>query len=268
MILINSLIHYFKIKMDNDEVLIPKNINAEKQSLKRRKIIVLGTPGVGKSSIISRFKDNMFLDYYEPTIQNTINKKLKLNDEIIDLEIVDMDGQTEYTILSFNKFAYGIHGYLLVYSIDNRQSFELTKIINSKLIGLIGKKVPRVVVGNKRDLNAKREVTCYEGKTWADEVGCPFVECSAKESEYVKDGFFKLLIEINKSENQINVNNLKCFNLLECFVKKERKIRIWLFVLFVINFLIGLFSICLSVYVGIFYEINFVSLYYIIVFYH
>lgn len=236
--------------MDNSALLIPQSAHSEKYALKRRKIIVLGTPGVGKSSIISRFKDNVFLDFYEPTIMNTTNKKLKLNDEIIDLEIVDMDGQTEYTIFSFNKYAFGVHGYLLVYSIDDKNSFELTKIINNKLIALIGKKVPRVVVGNKRDLSAKREVTAYEGKTWADEIGCPFVECSAKEAEFVKEGFFKLLIEMNKSESQVNVTQLKCYKLLECFVKKERKVRLSLLVLFAIDLCLGLFSFCFSFYLA------------------
>ena len=44
------------------------------RQIKKRKIIILGAPGVGKSAIIMRFKDDIFLDYYEPTIQNLYKK--------------------------------------------------------------------------------------------------------------------------------------------------------------------------------------------------
>ena len=110
----------------------------------------------GKSAIIMRFKDDIFLDYYDPTIQMTHKKILPFNNENIELEIVDFDGQTEYTIFSFSKFSFGIHGYILSYSIENKQSFDLIKIIYSKLITLVGKDIPKILIANKSDLMSKR----------------------------------------------------------------------------------------------------------------
>ena len=103
-----------------------------------------------------RFKDDIFLDYYDPTIQMTHKKILPFNNENIELEIVDFDGQTEYTIFSFSKFSFGIHGYILSYSIENKQSFDLIKIIYSKLITLVGKDIPKILIANKSDLMSKR----------------------------------------------------------------------------------------------------------------
>ena len=80
--------------------------------MKRRKILILGSQGSGKSSLIKRFKDNIFEEIYESTIQNNIKKLIQFNKERIELEIIDFDGQTEFTIYTPNKFSFGINGYI------------------------------------------------------------------------------------------------------------------------------------------------------------
>ena len=51
----------------------------------------------------------------------------------------------------------GIHGYVLVYSITSRQSFELAKLIRDKILNFTGAEaVPMVLVGNKTDLHMQR----------------------------------------------------------------------------------------------------------------
>ena len=100
--------------------------------MKRRKILLLGSECSGKSSLIKRFKDNIFEETYEPTIQNNIKKLFIMNNESIELEIIDFEGQTEFTIYTPNKFSFGINGYMLVYEITNKKSFELIKIIKEK----------------------------------------------------------------------------------------------------------------------------------------
>ena len=130
-------------------------LNNSNKKVKKRKIVCLGAPGVGKSAIIIRFKDDIFLDYYNPTIEASHKKLFSFQNENFELEILDFDGQTEYTIMSLNKFSHGIHGYLLCYSIENQQSFELIKIIHSK-IKTFSLDVPKIIIGNKSDLNNKR----------------------------------------------------------------------------------------------------------------
>ncbi len=190
-------------------------------SAKRRKILVLGSPGVGKSAMIMRFKDDIFLDYYDPTIQTTYKKILQFNNESVELELIDIDGQTEYTIFSFSKFSYGIHGYILAYSIENRQSFELLKIIHSKLIGLVGRDVPKLLVANKCDLANRREISVEEGRALSKSIDCPFIEVSAKSSDNINKMFHSILVEIKKYEDNVDIKNLTCKKLFEFFVKNE-----------------------------------------------
>lgn len=144
------------------------------------------------------------------------------NDTKVAIEINDIDGQTEYTILSYNKFVYGINGYLLIYSIDNRDSFKKLKIINSKLDALVGKKVPKVVVENKGDLEKKREVSRDEGREFAQSINSPFIETSAKNKVNVDLMISSLLSEINRNENVFDEKQLFCFRCFKRIVTKEK----------------------------------------------
>lgn len=60
--------------------------------------------------------------------------------------------QDEYTILN-SKHAIGIHGYVLVYSVNSRKSFEMVQIVYDKIINFCGmNQIPCVIVGSKTDL--------------------------------------------------------------------------------------------------------------------
>lgn len=62
------------------------------------------------------------------------------------------DVQDEYTLFP-SKYANGVHGYLLVYSINSRQSFEMITTIYDKIVDFSGaRQIPVVVVGQKCDL--------------------------------------------------------------------------------------------------------------------
>lgn len=64
--------------------------------------------------------------------------------------------QDEYSIFQ-RQYAVGIHGYVLVYAVTSKTSFEMVKIINEKILNALGTdKVPRVLVGNKKDLTYER----------------------------------------------------------------------------------------------------------------
>lgn len=215
--------------------------------MKRRKVLLLGAPETGKSAILMRFKENVFLEIYEPTIQNSTKKFIPFRNEYVELEINDLDGQTEYTIFSQNKFSFGINGYLLVYSVNNRQSFELMKTINTKLNAVVGKKCPKILIGNKNDFHNDREVTFNEGKEFANSINCPFLETSAKTNDNIEKAFLTLLIEINKIENNFDIKKLCCSSLFESFVKKEKLMRYIFYILFILNIILGILSVIMGV---------------------
>ena len=188
----------------------------------KRKILLLGGQGVGKTALIKRFKNNLYIDDYEPTIQITTKKIISLNNEYIDLEIVDLEGQTEYTIFSPNKFSFGYNGYMLVYDVTQEKSFELIKNIYDKIEYLSGK-TSKILIGAKSDNNLdssinERQVSIKEGEEFAEKIHCPFIEISSKDNKNIEEAFRKLLIEINKTESGVNLKSLKFRQIFQFFI--------------------------------------------------
>jgi len=141
--------------------------NAPQNMRKKRKIAVLGSrsvgacrsalhPDTGKSSLIVRFVEDAFVDSYYPTIENVFEKTIKYKGEEFVCDIIDTAGQDEYSILN-SKHAIGIHGFVLVYSIASRTTFEMIQTVHDKILNYTGTAtIPCVLVGQKSDLHAQR----------------------------------------------------------------------------------------------------------------
>ncbi|KAF2012873.1 rheb small monomeric GTPase RhbA [Aaosphaeria arxii CBS 175.79] len=169
---------------------------------KQRKIAIVGSRAVGKSSMTVQFVDGHFVESYYPTIENTFSKIIRYKAQDFATEIIDTAGQDEYSILNSKHFI-GIHGYMIVYSVASKQSFEMARIIRDKILNHLATDwVPLMLVGNKCDLNpAQRQVTTEEGKALAEEFKCGFTEASARYNENVQKAFDLMIAEVEKTSN-------------------------------------------------------------------
>lgn len=175
---------------------LPENIVS---MLKVRKIAILGSRAVGKSSVTVQFVENHFAETYFPTIESLFTKTVKYKGEDFQTEIIDTAGQDEFSILN-SKHAIGIHGYILVYSIASRQSFEMVKILREKILNFTGLDwIPLVLVANKLDLHSQRQVSFEEGESLSKEWECGFGETSAKCNQNIGKIFDLMLYEIEKT---------------------------------------------------------------------
>ncbi|XP_059474186.1 GTP-binding protein Rheb homolog [Neocloeon triangulifer] len=170
---------------------------------KQRKIAVMGYRSVGKSSLSIQFVEGQFVDSYDPTIENTFSKIVRVRGEEYEVSLVDTAGQDEYSIFP-TQYSLDIHGYVLVYSINSAKSFEIVQIIYDKLLDMTGKvNVPIVLVGNKTDLHMERVVSAEEGRRLAETWKAAFLETSAKANEAVGDIFTSLLNEIERANGNV-----------------------------------------------------------------
>lgn len=103
------------------------------QDYRQRRIAILGASSVGKSSVTSRFVFDQFDHGYLPTIEDEHHKILKVDGKSYYLEILDTSGQDEYSQLG-SHFIVGLHGYVMMFSVNDRNSFEIIKRVNDKLL--------------------------------------------------------------------------------------------------------------------------------------
>ncbi|KAK4203676.1 putative GTP-binding protein rhb1 [Triangularia verruculosa] len=169
---------------------------------KQRKIAIVGSRSVGKSSLAVRYVDGHFVESYYPTIENTFSKEIRYKGQDFSTEIVDTAGQDEYSILNSKHFI-GIHGYMLVYSVSSLPSFEMVQVIRDKILNHLGTdSVPICIVGNKSDLRPEqRQVTPEDGKALCEKFNCAWTEASARYDENVAKAFELLIGQIEKTQN-------------------------------------------------------------------
>eukprot|EP00998_Keelungia_sp_KM082_P005955 NODE_2237_length_1106_cov_80.357508_g2219_i0.p1 GENE.NODE_2237_length_1106_cov_80.357508_g2219_i0~~NODE_2237_length_1106_cov_80.357508_g2219_i0.p1 ORF type:complete len:279 (-),score=52.11 NODE_2237_length_1106_cov_80.357508_g2219_i0:186-1022(-) len=155
--------------------------------VRQRKVCILGAASVGKSAVTQQFVEDKFVTAYNPTINHTFYKKMKVRGEDFLLSVLDTAGQDECSIFQ-PQYSIGTHGYIVVYSITDRGSFELCKQIYEK-IEWFAVEFNILLVGNKSDLEGQRQVTYEEGAALAKEWNCAFWECSAKKKENIAKVF-------------------------------------------------------------------------------
>jgi len=110
---------------------------------------------------------------------------------------LDTAGQEDYAAIRDNYFRSG-EGFLCVFSITEPESFEATSEFREQILRVKGddENIPFLLVGNKADLEDKRQVTADEAQGKAKEWNVACVETSAKTKANVDKVFFDLMREI------------------------------------------------------------------------
>ncbi|MEJ2279053.1 MAG: GTP-binding protein [Candidatus Lokiarchaeota archaeon] len=161
------------------------------------KIIVIGDPSVGKTSLLNNFSSKQFKTQYIPTVGvNIVKESLTLEnlegeDRDIVLMLWDIAGQPQFYMLHKPYFN-GADGMMLVFDITRSSSFSNIKNWFNTAVkyGLSG--IPRILIGNKIDLKDKRKIIRPMGLHLSEELNAPYFETSAKTGEQVKEVFKKI----------------------------------------------------------------------------
>jgi len=161
------------------------------------KIVVLGAGGVGKSCLTVQFVQGIFIEKYDPTIEDSYRKLVEVDNEQYMLEILDTAGTEQFTAMRDLYMKNG-QGFVLVYSIIAQSTFnDLPELRDQILRVKDTDKVPMVLVGNKCDLADQRVITSEQGDNLAKRFDCKFLEASAKTKHNVEQIFHDLIKQIN-----------------------------------------------------------------------
>ncbi|KAI8816519.1 small G-protein Ras2 [Fimicolochytrium jonesii] len=167
------------------------------------RLVVLGDGGVGKTALTIQLCLNHFVETYDPTIEDSYRKQVVIDDQPCILEVLDTAGQEEYTALRDQWIRDG-EGFLLVYSITSRSTFERVERFKQQINRVKDTdEVPMILIGNKCDRVAEREVSKEEGQHLARKLNCDFMESSAKTCLNVDKAFYQVVRAIRHQRNGV-----------------------------------------------------------------
>jgi GTPase KRas len=177
------------------------------------KIAIVGSTGVGKSSLCMQFTRDTFSDRYEPTIEDYYRKETTLDGEEIIFDIIDTAGQ-EGNLTNLTQIFNQSNGFVLVYDITRTHSFNELQGFYDRILNVKHMKNPAIViVGNKCDIAEKREVSFQEGMAMGRKWNRKFWEVSAKTKDNLDTAFYECARLVRQSETG-RYGNEKCCCLL------------------------------------------------------
>jgi len=154
---------------------------------------VVGGGGVGKSAITIQFIQSYFVTDYDPTIEDSYTKQCVIDDDVARLDILDTAGQEEFSAMREQYMRSG-EGFLLVFSLTERQSFEEVYKFHKQVLRVKDRdEFPMLIVGNKADMDRQRQVSTADCEDMAKQLKTPFIECSAKNRMNVDQAFHELV---------------------------------------------------------------------------
>ncbi|KAH7575964.1 hypothetical protein JRO89_XS02G0264100 [Xanthoceras sorbifolium] len=186
------------------------------------KLLLIGDSSVGKSCLLLRFavkltllfsgiffidfcflliflfQDDSYVDSYISTIGVDFKiRTVELEGKTIKLQIWDTAGQERFRTITSSYYR-GAHGIIIVYDVTDMESFNNVKQWLNEIDRYANDSVCKLLVGNKCDLVENKVVDTETAKAFADELGIPFLETSAKDSINVEQSFLTMASEIKK----------------------------------------------------------------------
>uniref|UniRef100_A0A3Q2WLL5 RAB1A, member RAS oncogene family b n=1 Tax=Haplochromis burtoni TaxID=8153 RepID=A0A3Q2WLL5_HAPBU len=181
------------------------------------KLLLIGDSGVGKSCLLLRFavsfapkankgcffkflasSDDTYTESYISTIGVDFKiRTIELDGKTIKLQIWDTAGQERFRTITSSYYR-GAHGIIVVYDVTDQESFNNVKQWLQEIDRYASENVNKLLVGNKCDLTTKKVVDYTTAKEFADSLGIPFLETSAKNATNVEQAFMTMAAEIKK----------------------------------------------------------------------
>ena len=177
--------------------------------MREYKIVVLGSGGVGKSALTVQFVQGIFVEKYDPTIEDSYRKQVEVDGQQCMLEILDTAGTEQFTAMRDLYMKNG-QGFVLAYSITAQSTFNDLQDLREQILRVKdSEEVPMVLVGNKCDLEDERVVGKDQGMNMARQFGsCTFMESSAKAKIGVTDVSLVIICDRSLYQNYASLSDL------------------------------------------------------------
>jgi small GTP-binding protein len=156
---------------------------------RKAKVVVIGGPNVGKTSIIGAYIDGPSTIIPAQTVQLAFSQKVEfVGDCSIHLQICDTAGEERFQSVSPN-FYRGANAALVVFDVTSPHSFNKLREWINELNATMSDSLIKIVIGNKIDLDSNRLVTRESGLEFSAANGATYLETSAKTGYGIQAAF-------------------------------------------------------------------------------
>ena len=169
------------------------------------KIVLIGDTCVGKSCILVRFSDDVFVENYVTTIGVDFRfKTMIVKNKIAKIQIWDTAGQERYRSIT-TAYYRGAAAIIICCDSTNKESFYNINNWIGEISKYTDKDVDKLILMNKCDLVKERQIDKNEISKFEKESGLKIMEVSAKTGNGI-DKSFEYIIEklIDKNEKKNN----------------------------------------------------------------
>ena len=173
------------------------------------KLILVGDSYVGKTNIMSQYIKKEFNLNSKSTVGVEFGTKIiKIDDKIVKAQIWDTAGQERYKSIT-SAYYKGAKGAFIVYDITCKTTFDSVDRWIQDLSMYGDKNITMLLIGNKSDLENKRQIKKEVGEEKAKEFGLGFIETSACSGVNINKAFKTLLKEICNKYDEEKKNNVE-----------------------------------------------------------
>ncbi|XP_037132470.1 ras-related protein Rab-12 [Syngnathus acus] len=160
-------------------------------------IIIIGSRGVGKTSLMERYTDDTFSEACKSTVGVDFKiKTVELRGKKIRLQIWDTAGQERFNSIT-SAYYRGAKGIVLVYDITKQETFDDLPKWMKMIDKYASEEAELLLVGNKMDCESDRVISRQQGERFSSRIsGMRFCETSAKDNCNVDEIFLKLVDDI------------------------------------------------------------------------
>ena len=156
------------------------------------KIIIVGDSGVGKSTILGRYCDGVYMENYISTIGVDFKfKNLKICDKLAKLQIWDTAGQERFRTVT-SSFYRGAHAVLLVFNLIDIDSFNNLPYWLQNIQKNMGPNYKIILLGNKSDI-IPQKISQEMIDEFVKKHGLSYIPISAKDNINIEDAFIKIV---------------------------------------------------------------------------
>jgi small GTP-binding protein len=162
------------------------------------KIVVIGDSGVGKTCLLLRFVHEQWEPDSQPTLGvEFLAKVVETERHLIQLQLWDTAGQELFRSVT-RGYYHGSAGALLVFDVTARDSFASVERWLRDVREVARPDLATVLIGNKTDLDGRREVSEEEARAYAERNRMLYFETSAKTGENVAGAMAGCALAIEK----------------------------------------------------------------------